>query len=357
MIKKILIAGLFLTGISLFAGNINNIDSPYGINGTGNDSPGRWDAITEAGIGWVRSDFEWSVIEKTEGIYDWSYTDTLVNEAVKRGLNLFISLDYCPKWASASDSKDENIYKHGPLKPGQKYLDAWHDFVYDAMDRYKGKVKYWGVWNEPNLGQFWNGDRDQFCKQIAYYAGKAIAKYRLNNPDAEVYLCGPELSTTTSQSKSTIVKWAKEIRENVEKGADNFLPGKGTTIDIVTMHQYDGRDLPEERIKSMDEWHTAMKDSAGYGDKPYWITESGWPTAGSKGVSYEKQAEYLVDMYSAMNERSWLKKFFWFALFDGNDPVKYGILANEGDKAEDRKPAWEAYKNFIHDYPNKTVKL
>ena len=353
----------------LFPSIIHAFDesSPYGIGGTGNNNQGRWDLITDAGFAWNRTDFEWFAIESKKGEFHWQREDDIVRNANEKGVNLFISLDYMPQWASASMDADPQVYKHGPLIEEQEFLDAWHDFFYNAMVRYRGpevknkegvggeygQVKYWGIWNEPNLGQFWNGTQEQFADQIAYYSGRAFAKFKKDFPTAEVYLCGPELSTTTSQTEEKIISWAKDIRKAVEKGGKSVDSKSNISIDVITMHQYDGKDVPELRIEAMDRWHKLMTRStifggAGYSKKlPYWITECGWPTADKKAVTEEVQADYLIQMYNAAKERKWLDKLFWFSLFDGNDPHKYGILKNEGDNEDDIKLAYTAYKELI----------
>ena len=33
-------------------------------------------------------------------------------------------------------------------------LDAWREYVRTVADRYRGRIRYWEVWNEPDLGGF-----------------------------------------------------------------------------------------------------------------------------------------------------------------------------------------------------------
>ncbi|MHC4060677.1 MAG: hypothetical protein ACYSTZ_10355 [Planctomycetota bacterium] len=296
-------------------------NSPYGIVGEPTTTT-QWNLITDAGISWLRVDFDWSRM-----VHGWNDMDILVNEAYSRGINIYGTITYCPPGYSTSGTK------YGPLNPA--YYDAWHDFVYDVMNRYKNKVKYWGLWNEPNLGQFWKGTREQYCLQIVFYGTRGFKKFKENNPGVEEYLCLPELSSSGSDRK--IKKWIDRIVY--------YNRAAGYEFDVITMHQYDGGDTPSGRIsKIFDRWLYFVR--IGMANKQFWVTEIGWPTCGSKAVPWFTQGDYLIEIMDAMNAgyNAWWNKTFWFSLFDGNDPKCYGITAGNG---ETKKAAWYDYRDYI----------
>src|SRR4051812_1659550 len=65
------------------------------------------DHIAGAGFTWIRQNFLWSEIEKTQGSYDFSRYDGLI-DAVSRhpALKLVAVLNGTPNWARRPDSSD-----------------------------------------------------------------------------------------------------------------------------------------------------------------------------------------------------------------------------------------------------------
>src|SRR5262245_41801166 len=110
------------------------------------------DLAVELGTGWVRIDFAWDVAEPQAGVYDWAPFDTVIDEANARGLSVFGSLGGTPAWASLGDQKGDGAPNDVPD------AGAFQQFVIDATARYSdGRVSAWGIWNEPNLGSFFEG--------------------------------------------------------------------------------------------------------------------------------------------------------------------------------------------------------
>ena len=58
------------------------------------------DRVTEAGIGWVRIDFVWSLVEKERDEYDWELYDSVISEIESRGLKILANFHGTPAWAT-----------------------------------------------------------------------------------------------------------------------------------------------------------------------------------------------------------------------------------------------------------------
>ena len=89
--------------------------------------------------------------------YEWSELDPQVEAAVARGLDVMLTLRSAPDWAQKHNcGTDPTLYNRGTCRPNPA---AFHDFARDLANHYKapqfgGHVKYWGMWNEPNLPSF-----------------------------------------------------------------------------------------------------------------------------------------------------------------------------------------------------------
>jgi hypothetical protein len=114
---------------------------------------------------------------------DWSEADRVVEIIKEYGLDIVARVDKAPAWAAKGAAK-------GPVA---NYAD-YADFLFQLATRYKGKIRAYEVWNEPNLGREWGGQADavEYVKmlQVAYAAVKRA------DPNAAVVTAG--LSPTTA---------------------------------------------------------------------------------------------------------------------------------------------------------------
>ena len=310
--------------------------SPYGVNihaPQGEELAFLLDQVQAAGIGWVRIDFVWAFVEPSRDNYDWSLYDAIVAAAEARGIEVFASLAYTPAWATGGPE-----LTRVPDDPQQ-----WADFCFLAARRYRGKIRTWGMWNEPNLTKFWAGSRQQYFDVILKPGADAV---RAGNPDAQV--AGPELAHLTSNGAD----WYYWLRDTVQNAGDK--------IDIVTHHLYDNDGNRDVTSKLNDttlfgdhpsRWDILppsvreVLESTGWTDKPVWLTETGWE---SSRVGESRQAGYysglLDDWLTGRGGQDWISKVFFYELKDGPDgSYSWGILRADGSA----KPAYEAYQGFI----------
>jgi hypothetical protein len=293
------------TGPPTWAGDTN---SPYGVVAF-IPSEIRFDAMKDADIAWGRYDFSWRNVEAAgKGQYNWAAQDFAVAEANARGLHIYAGLGYTPTWASVAGNGNS---------PPTNNQD-WYDYVYATVSRYKDSIKYWEMWNEPDLGQFWDGTQTQFNELFKVGADAAHAA------DPDCMVIGPEISGAG----------AKDVWMNY------FLQQAGNKTDIISFHQYGGE--PAQRLAAMDWMHDYIVD-LGYGNKPIWITESGWT---SDELGEQTQADYLTEMLAGMTTRPWWKKFFWYQIWEG-PTERFGLLRED----ETPKLAWHAYRDYTAAHP------
>lgn len=136
-------------------------------------SPLTFDRIHEAGATVVRINLSWRKVapggdrepfgfhpaDSADPAYDWGAVDRQVKLAAERGLQPLLTVFDAPLWAQ----KDE---PH-PTSMGPYQIDSWRPdptklaaFAHAAATRYGGsfdglpRVRYWEVWDEPNLSQY-----------------------------------------------------------------------------------------------------------------------------------------------------------------------------------------------------------
>ena len=106
----------------------------------------------ELGIGWARVDVNWNGMEPAKGQYQWADMDGAVQKLIAAGLNIYATIAYSPGWANGNQPRT------APPLNGTDFAN----FVTQAVQRYQGKIVYWGLWNEPNLPAYYTGNMQDY---------------------------------------------------------------------------------------------------------------------------------------------------------------------------------------------------
>ncbi|MFN2225418.1 MAG: beta-galactosidase, partial [Anaerolineae bacterium] len=156
----LLVAALALVRLTYLPGarQIPHTDvSPYGANFFLDREVEDWkqertlEMAQAAGIGWIKQQFSWEEIEPVhKGEFEWAKYDRIVDLAERYGMNLIARLDRPPDW-----TRQDNRFKTRPPDDFEDY----GDFVYEVVRRYRGRVRYVQIWNEPNLSAEWGFQR------------------------------------------------------------------------------------------------------------------------------------------------------------------------------------------------------
>ncbi|HEY8019949.1 MAG TPA: NBR1-Ig-like domain-containing protein, partial [Thermoanaerobaculia bacterium] len=307
--------------------------SPYGVDihsPTGAELTLDLDRVQAAGIGWVHVAVIWPYVEGQQGVFDWSAYDEIVAAAQARHLGILATILYTPAWATAA-----------PTWIGVPDQGAWANFCRAAAARYKGSIRYWGLWNEPNLAEFWEGSRQQYIDVILKAGADAI---HAGNPDAQVG--GPALAHLTS------AKWYDWLTDVLAKAGDR--------LDFVTHHVYDSSGNGGVTSKLNDStvfggtpglWglvapsvREVLENSSWFG-RPFWLTETGWQTS---EVGESRQAQYytgfLDDWFTGQHRQDWIAKVFFYEIKDpASGTPTWGLLKPDGTP----KMCYAAYRDFI----------
>lgn len=107
--------------------------------------------IKAMGFTWVKQQFAWRDIEGAgKGVFDWSRPDEIVYRANVKGLDLLARMDNAPEWA-APGCFNAATSSMGP----PRNMKDWTDFLTAFATRYRGRVRAYQIWNEPNLAREW----------------------------------------------------------------------------------------------------------------------------------------------------------------------------------------------------------
>jgi len=82
-----------------------------------------------------------------QGTYDFTWLDTLIDDARGRGLNILLETGYGNTAYQGGGGWD----LAGGFPTSDEGLAAWDRWVEAMATRYKGKVRDWAMWNEPDI--------------------------------------------------------------------------------------------------------------------------------------------------------------------------------------------------------------
>ncbi|HYG98038.1 MAG TPA: beta-galactosidase [Terriglobales bacterium] len=139
----------------------------------GRDSRGRvrrhLNIARKAGVSYLRFGFSWNGVEPAQGEYRFEFWDMLVEEAGRAGIQLMPYIAYTPEWAARSE---QDFWKQPPKDPA-----LYTTIVRKLVERYRGKIRIWELWNEPDNLEYWTGTADEFAATMipAALAAREVA--------------------------------------------------------------------------------------------------------------------------------------------------------------------------------------
>jgi len=134
----------------------------------------------------VKQTFAWEDIEPEQDDWHFGPGDVLLQELEARDLQLIVRLSDAPEWAHQTElaAGAEPFVDAPPVN-----MDDWADFCFTVADRYRGRVRAYQVWNEPNLTREW-GNRPPDAAGYVELLGVCSAAIRQADPDAILISAG-----------------------------------------------------------------------------------------------------------------------------------------------------------------------
>lgn len=282
----------------------------------GLDDAAECNRIVETGATWARVVIPWNYVEAWNDENNWSPAhlqwgaiDSAINAARARGLKILgLIQGPAPAWAA---DPDQPAYSTTPLN-----VSTYARFCAQVADRYRGKVRHWEIWNEPNLRLYWTNPDPKAYAALLIAASKAIKAVQ---PDAFVVSGG-------------LSSWAEGGIAPIPYLGGMADAGVADHIDAVGLHPYTHPYFfdadPQRRWDAVE-----YVLSAGY--QP-WITEYGQPT-GTSHISVDEldQADRLAAVLEHAAGRPGMGPIFFHGTLDlGADPREpeqnFGLYRRDG---------------------------
>lgn len=97
----------------------------------------------------IRLQGGWAKTEKVKGVYDFAWLDHIINDAISRGMKVWLQTSY----GNPIYQGGGTINLGGGMPTSIEAKEAWNRWVKAMATRYIGKVHEWEIWNEPDLSE------------------------------------------------------------------------------------------------------------------------------------------------------------------------------------------------------------
>lgn len=318
--------------------------------------------IQDAGFKWIRQQFPWADIEiSAKGNFDdcrnppcisaWTKYDNIVELAAEHQINIVARLDAPPKWARSTP---------GDFAPPAN-LNDYADYVAAVATRYKGKIKFYQIWNEPNNYPEWG---EQPVDPEAFTQLLCMAYQRIKQIDPDANVIAPALTPTISLDPGP----------GPNTGLNEFIflqrmydASAGQCFDIMSAQGYglftgptDRRLRPRVVNFSRPMYIRDIIVKNGDAHKPIWISEMNWNSVPDSiadkrfgQVTLDHQARYLPIAYDRIQtEYPWVGvAFTWYfkpATNAEKDQSKYYFRLVDPDFTP--LPVYDAIKTYANQF-------
>lgn len=346
--------------------------NPYGINVFLNEEvePAKREQTVrlakEAGYHWLRQEFPWQDIEiHGKGDFEdrrnppaksaWAKYDEIVALAERYEMELIVRVSTPPSWTRA---RGDEV---GTFAPPDNY-DDFGDFVYALVNRYKGRIKFYQLWNEPNIYPEWGAysiSPEDYTRLLQIGATRA----RAADPNV-VIIAGALASTIELAPDAPPPGNALNDLIYLQRMYD---AGAAPYFDIMAMQAYglwsgptDRRMHPRVMNFGRPQFIRDLMVKNGDATKPIWISEMGWNTVPADApdqrfgrVTPEQQAQYTILAYDRAEAEwpwagvvnTWYFKRATDEWLKAGRPEAYFRLADPDFKLQ---PVYDAVKEHLN---------
>jgi Glycosyl hydrolase catalytic core len=319
----------------------------------GNPGPLRDKSLPQqrkAGVRLLRQTFDWSLIEGSSGVYDFSIYDRFVLDLARNGITVLPILFNPPEFRSsrpARNAKDSTYPPRSAAEMGEwaaRLVDRYgpNGSLWSANPGVRPQpIRAWQIWNEPNLKVYWGGRPN--ARQYVSLLRTVGAAIKARDRGAEIVTA----AVAPSSLSGTI---------NIFKYIDQmYRAGGARAFDTLAINSYA---VSAAGLKKLMDRVRKTMNRRGDRRAKIWITELGWCDKGVKHrfcVGQQKQARNITQSLKliAKSRGRWrLRGFVYFSWRDGRPyapefknmwGLHTGLLTLSGR----RKPAYSAFTGGV----------
>ncbi|MGN0492732.1 MAG: sugar-binding protein, partial [Acutalibacteraceae bacterium] len=230
------------------------------------------------------------------------YWEEIVNSAIENNVEVLPILDY---W---NPFHDDGLTPHT-----DEGIAAYARFCGAVAAHFKGRLKYYEIWNEYNINFANNGFEppETYAKMLM----AAHAAIKAADPDAFIVGCC---------TCGLHMEWIRRV----------LVASGPQYMDAMSIHAYCMPAMPDDDLGHVNKnMNKARELTKQFGDeKPIWMTEIGWATnRADGGVTREMQAAAFARMFALKLKENNADKILWYDLLNDSHDIyerehEFGVL-------------------------------
>jgi Cellulase (glycosyl hydrolase family 5) len=207
----------------------------------------------------IHANTVWSRLEPAAGQWQWDVLDRAVADAQARGVEPLLTLGYTPDWAARRKPGAPTPHEGQALTPPAD-LATWRRYVSTVAERYRGRVRWFELWNEPHFSETDKVDHGFSVNDMVALAREARSALR------------------AVDAGNRLVSFSPPGAEHGIRRLELFFErGGGAHIDAIGFHFYTTPPSPEA-VLPLARRLRAVADRHGLQALPIWNTEAGYQT-------------------------------------------------------------------------------
>jgi len=280
--------------------------------------------IAAAGFRWIRQEFPWEDIEihgpgdtidrrHTPPRSAWEKYDQIVDLCQEHNIQIIARLSTPPDWSRSAGKRK------GAFAPPDN-LEDFGSYVEAVVRRYRGRIRYYQIWNEPNIYPEW-GEQPVDARQYVALLKVAYTHAKAVDPDV-VIITGALAATIELDRYPHGLTDALFLQQMYDAGAAPYFDVLAIQGYGLWSGPYDRRMQPRVLNFSRPLYIRDIMVRNGDAHKPIWLSEMAWnalPSDVSLPAAYgqvtlEQQARYAMLAYQRLQEEwPWVGvATYWF---------------------------------------------
>jgi len=298
---------------NMFNMHVNHVNTP-------------WPSAPISGQRFWDAGADWALINTAPGTYDWTELDQRLADAKQHNVDVLYTMAMTPVWAqcgakTASSCNqtpgcafDGTTYGGGPgqcywpedLNPdGTGTNQHWKDWVTalanHSVNSGVGHIKYYEIWNEPNISGFWRGTTAQLVR-MAQDAACIIKGIGSSCKNAGIDPNAMMVTPSAALGGAAINTWLTGY----------FNAGGDAVTDVIGLHGYSG-DSPEKITGLISNVRDGALTTYKLLSKPIFDDEFSWGTAAFPDP--DEQAGF-VGRSMLLHWSAGVSRTYWYAWED-----------------------------------------
>lgn len=188
-----------------------------------------YDKVASLGVKWIRLQSGWKKTEQKEGVYDFAWLDSQVDNLLARGLSPWLCLCYGNPVYDDLAREYYGAVGCPPIRSERAYA-AWLRYVAATVEHFKDRIEYYEIWNEAEGGWTWRPQPNPL--EYTEFCVKTGDVIKSTDPSAKIII-------------------GSHYQNSMEFFNAEFANGALRVADAISYHSYDYNEaISIQRIKA-----------------------------------------------------------------------------------------------------------